>query len=1273
MLSAVIEETESLRNFLFGSAPGCEYDNWMSHITEGVASPGYNKYAPWDRQLTGFGNYVIPGEDTLNTWNVIIDQFLAGNLDTAQDTIDANNFPYQVVIFHDIETGHTLHLLREIPNMEYYDDNETDDPGDDELGAFDFGWGLYIHYPDGPYPHITTAPHPCDDYVTIPLAYQAFVEQESKFLLISAVGREVVWNNSGSYTNSKSLSDPTRNPVHIYNLVYQNCCDLIREEFQTLEFSLQVHSYDWGDSHAGYANVQISGGYQVSSPDLPIRDHSSFGLDMANFSPECILSANTVGLHDAVCLNDYYAFHCKEYDFNYSNSDTTFAVNTSTDLWGYSGNCQFNYTQNGMNTYDVFEPCFHVEVDELPNCYPQTVSNYNWFNGWDPVTQTWDMARRFDYALQYYAPMIHTLTELLPYVYEMNDGTIPVAPSDLHVIENNSGYVKIGWEPGDSFDLDSYEILYSNQPISQGNFQIYDRSNNSRLACLATHITSINYSSSDSLHLAIRLRDKNYLYSDISNEIVVAPTAVTSDNLAAYGRDQSIILEWSAYSDNDFSGFNVYRKTAFSAYELIDTWLTNPSLTGQTGIALDYQYLDQTTENNLLYTYQLQVVQNGVESLFGEPLAAESRPIFQLYAVNSLAVSDTCWFGFNTFASDGYEADFDLAADTTAVSEYFLTEFYEQYWNDVPKNLEQEIKYFYDTENALKSWTYRLRTDFLNTEVEIGLANPDRNAERIYLYRSGQYIDLTSSTYNFTPTSTDYYTFTLYYGNLTPNLEFAEMANQLLYPSEQITLDWTVDRQVTIAYINLYAENDDISIPLATDLLPSTTQFAWTVPNLLFEDLQIRIDLEMQQGDTLSYYSPYKFGIISPQMTVQTAEGWHLFTQNFTSNLYTFEQIYGQNVQFLEWQNEFVNVTEPEYLHPYWLYAPQSHYAALSSVEMQRTASGFSLAQGWNIIPNPHRATYRIDQLKFTLNGQSFEYYQAVQNHLIEPAAFAFDTGFELTDWLYADAAYYLYCYEDGIDLSFIPYYSNLYSPQFEYDWRLDLQAEQSGQSAQILVGTSELADSLFNPTRDILKPEILPYDDAISFYLPLEDQKLHQSITNQQNTTDFYYDWAAELRLPSLESMTFSTADFILPENYFVYLQMPDVLLPILPGQPSEYLPADSLLSCTVIVCSEPLLSTGHELVAAELSLMNFPNPFNPETTIRFNLPEAGKVTLNIYNIKGQKVRELINDKIAAGQHSVVWNGKDEGGKQAASGVYFYRLKAAGHPSIIHKMLMLK
>jgi hypothetical protein len=70
------------------------------------------------------------------------------------------------------------------------------------------------------------------------------------------------------------------------------------------------------------------------------------------------------------------------------------------------------------------------------------------------------------------------------------------------------------------------------------------------------------------------------------------------------------------------------------------------------------------------------------------------------------------------------------------------------------------------------------------------------------------------------------------------------------------------------------------------------------------------------------------------------------------------------------------------------------------------------------------------------------------------------------------------------------------------------------------------------------------------------------------------------------------------------------------------------------------------------------YPNPFNPSTTIRYNIAKAEKVSLNIYNLRGQKVITLINESKSAGAHTASWDGRDEAGNPVASGVYYLRLQ---------------
>jgi len=85
-----------------------------------------------------------------------------------------------------------------------------------------------------------------------------------------------------------------------------------------------------------------------------------------------------------------------------------------------------------------------------------------------------------------------------------------------------------------------------------------------------------------------------------------------------------------------------------------------------------------------------------------------------------------------------------------------------------------------------------------------------------------------------------------------------------------------------------------------------------------------------------------------------------------------------------------------------------------------------------------------------------------------------------------------------------------------------------------------------------------------------------------------------------------------------------------------------------------------------------NFPNPFNPETKINYELPRNSKVLLKIYNELGEEVRTLVDKEQPAGRYQVKWDGRDNNYQHVATGVYFYRLSAEGVAQT-RKMLLLK
>ena len=99
---------------------------------------------------------------------------------------------------------------------------------------------------------------------------------------------------------------------------------------------------------------------------------------------------------------------------------------------------------------------------------------------------------------------------------------------------------------------------------------------------------------------------------------------------------------------------------------------------------------------------------------------------------------------------------------------------------------------------------------------------------------------------------------------------------------------------------------------------------------------------------------------------------------------------------------------------------------------------------------------------------------------------------------------------------------------------------------------------------------------------------------------------------------------------------------------------------------------NSDQDITIPDLALSCYPNPFNPELTVSYSIPQNADVEIAVYNIKGQKVRSLQNEYRDAGDHQVVWDGRNESGQSASSGLYFVRI-SCGPSELIRKAILLK
>ena len=149
------------------------------------------------------------------------------------------------------------------------------------------------------------------------------------------------------------------------------------------------------------------------------------------------------------------------------------------------------------------------------------------------------------------------------------------------------------------------------------------------------------------------------------------------------------------------------------------------------------------------------------------------------------------------------------------------------------------------------------------------------------------------------------------------------------------------------------------------------------------------------------------------------------------------------------------------------------------------------------------------------------------------------------------------------------------------------------------------------------------------------------------------------------------------IPEEFSVYLVNDSKRIYYdLRNDPSiQYTPETKLTNFTVIVGKETLVQNRlEESIPREFDLgRNFPNPFNPSTTIPFALPTDAHVTIKIYNILGEEVCTLLSKDLETGRHYTSWNGKDRNGNSVTSGVYIYQMATNSGKQLSGKMMLLK
>lgn len=1245
--NAIIEETGDFADFLMGVENNAAYSNWISHVVEGIASEGYNMYAPYDRQTEGFGQFTEPTEEQTSIWEEAIDYFFAGQYNQAHNLFIQNNIPYSVVKFTD--DSDVFYMLRENLNSTYLDDNGTTATYDDEIGSFDLGWGLYVYRSTASKPIVVTTPHPNDDFISPLISLKCFEELDAQYFMINGSGREVMWNEFGNYSNNKSISDPTRNHEHPFNYFYAKACDKVREDFSRRELSVQIHSYDW-ISHENMASCQLSPGQYNRPAGLPIRDFSPLREDVVQNTDYIVIPQGSIGNNEEVTINDYYSVYNYFYPTVYHDS---LIIRSDVDLSGYPNSFQDIYTTDGFSDWDVFSPFFHVEFDELPDSYPANEESFKTFYGFNTYTNSWNLSQRFTKLSAYYEPFMEAFVASVNEWIDFDDELVPDPPSNVRRYYGGYGN-PLAWDSAPSYDFYSYEILYSLEPISAGNYTVLDRADLEKLAYpLVTNISIPDLELNQTYHIAMRTVDYNGNVSAISDEIIYNTLPIVTSAFDLQISDSSISFFWTMSQQQNCAGFEVYRKEGDGEFSLYSSYLDNEDLEITTYYTEYFSFEDTNVDIGVNYSYKVHVVNTaGTSGQLSQVMNANlAEYVTLLSSGNSWDESIT--IGKSNYASSEYDPAYDELNEST-----------NNYLAIVANNqqLTRNVISNFDPTSQVSSFDLVIDNPPENVTFSI---DTSRYSERFYLEYNDELYSLNDQDVLLNFFGQGSFNLKLIWGNLQAAVSFPNLVSAVVYQGQETELTWEIDYPELVDHVDLYLKNDSDSVFVAANLSPWENSISYTYNqnhNYRMLNLVAETHAIDNQENIFKSYSRFVFLAELDPINLSAYESNQLFSYPFASSLDISDL--SESLQAYTLQNgEFIPTNVLDNNHAYFLNIEEDEIINHSG-NPNLADTEYTLVQGWNHIYNPHPIDYAIQDILFEINGLVKSFKSLVDNQNILPLVLGVrDGSYTVIDTLRAfESAFIRQESSSLINLRFDPVNQseafNFINPELFYT--LEFKST-SGAKDELIVGIQENLTPVIDFYYDFMKGPLRPTYGLTEAYIipeaPLNNYfpKMHRKLVVPSDEQTYTWDIAFTNTLNEVVQVRIK--DSANPNNYPLDLYYGGNSLRLtgnyqeIPNTQTSGTYHAELAITTITDNAE------HDTIPLKLLAIS-PNPIIKSADIKISNTRNKDFSLSIYNIKGQKVKDYHIIDCKNDVSNLTWDLSNNQGKRVSSGIYFIRYK---------------
>lgn len=328
------------------------------------------------------------------------------------------------------------------------------------------------------------------------------------------------------------------------------------------------------------------------------------------------------------------------------------------------------------------------------------------------------------------------------------------------------------------------------------------------------------------------------------------------------------------------------------------------------------------------------------------------------------------------------------------------------------------------------------------------------------------------------------------------------------------------------------------------------------------------------------------------------------------------------------------------------------------------------LHSGWNLITNPFTSAIPWSRIQ-------------TRNNVTDPL-WAFDGSFSKSDTFKVYAGYYFFNTTnlDTLKIPYSAYFSS--SPSSSQatstpEWQVHVRLHSGGLSSEIAsFGISSKASAGLDRL-DYRKPRAITSMPSVFFHRPTWDTKYPTFATDIRLEFEESESWEFEVRVIPRQPMrlTFTNIKRI-PTQFEVYLidESRAQSVNLRGDSLYHFTPAAELMKFKVVVGIKERIQEQLSSLAIPIEFAlgpNYPNPFNPTTTIPLAVPVASEIKLKIYNLLGEEVKTLYEGTIEAGRYWFNWDGRNDAGSIVATGIYLYRLSVNGGTTLSKKMVLVR